>query len=85
MPECRGNGAGVALVATATSHMAVRGADGCFIDWVGIKGFYELVGYKKWERGYRGAGRWVIYPMQATILRISIGRYSWRHKTTCMM
>ncbi|ORX35477.1 hypothetical protein BD324DRAFT_101398 [Kockovaella imperatae] len=53
----RGNGAGVALVATALNNLALRGADGCFIDWVHLDGFYELVGFKQWERSYREASR----------------------------
>ena len=48
------------MVATALSNLAKRGADGCFVDWVHLDGFYELVGFKQWERSYREASRWVV-------------------------
>ena len=51
----RGSGAGVAMVASATQNLIDRGADGCFIDWVDMDGFYEKCGYKKWEKAYSGA------------------------------
>lgn len=53
----RGSGAGVAMVASATQNLIDRGADGCFIDWVDMDGFYEKCGYKKWEKAYIGAWR----------------------------
>lgn len=49
-------GAGIALVATALRYLAERGADGCFIDWVHLEGFYEKMGFGRWERGYWEAG-----------------------------
>ena len=52
----QGSGAGIALVATALDHLKQRGADGCFIDWVSMKGFYEKCGFAKWA-GYREAWR----------------------------
>ena len=45
-------GAGSGLVASAMMEMQRRGADGCFIDWVSMKGFYERFGVKQWEAGY---------------------------------
>lgn len=53
----RGSGAGVAMVASATQYLIDRGADGCFIDWVDMDGFYEKCGYDKWEKAYLGAWR----------------------------
>ncbi|ORY23922.1 hypothetical protein BCR39DRAFT_548233 [Naematelia encephala] len=55
--KSRGTGAGVALVASATMNLARRGADGCFIDWVSLKGFYQRCGYEPWAKGYWEAWR----------------------------
>ena len=48
------------MVASATQNLIDRGADGCFIDWVDMDGFYEKCGYKKWQKAYYGAWRWVL-------------------------
>jgi beta-N-acetylhexosaminidase len=45
------------MMTTALKHLAERGADGCFVDWVSLKGWYQKVGFEKWERGYREAWR----------------------------
>jgi beta-N-acetylhexosaminidase len=42
---------------TALEYLAERGADGCFVDWVSLQGWYEKVGFGKWARGYREAWR----------------------------
>jgi beta-N-acetylhexosaminidase len=53
----RGEGAGVGMVAAAIQDLERRGADGVFIDWVGMKGFYERFGPTKWEAAYWGSTR----------------------------
>jgi len=45
------------MVASAVIRLAQRGADGCFVDWVSLKGFYERARFGKWERGYYEASR----------------------------
>jgi beta-N-acetylhexosaminidase len=53
----RGQGIGIGMVASGTQYLTSRGADGCFIDWVHLDGFYQKSGFEKWERGYREANR----------------------------
>lgn len=48
----RGTGAGVGMVAYAFRNLAQRDADGVFIDWVSMKGFYERFGAKQWQAKY---------------------------------
>lgn len=55
----RGSGAGVAMVASATQSLIDRGADGCFVDWVSLDGFYEKCGYRQWALPYCEAWRYV--------------------------
>lgn len=50
--EARGKGAGEGLVAAAIQELERKGADGVFIDWVSLKGFYERFGVKQWESPY---------------------------------
>jgi hypothetical protein len=45
------------MVAAAIQDLERRGADGVFIDWVGMKGFYERFGPTKWEAAYWGSTR----------------------------
>ncbi|BEJ17471.1 hypothetical protein CspHIS471_0608720 [Cutaneotrichosporon sp. HIS471] len=45
----RGTGAGVGLTASAMVELGRRGADGVFIDWVSMRGFYERFGVSEWE------------------------------------
>lgn len=56
----RGTGAGVGMVAYAFRNLAQRGADGVFIDWVTMKGFYERFGAKQWQEKYCDGSRKVI-------------------------
>ncbi|KAL1408343.1 hypothetical protein Q8F55_005151 [Vanrija albida] len=58
--KSRGEGAGVGLCAAALIDLVKRGADGCFIDWVSMVGFYERFGLKQWEAKYWDGGRWVV-------------------------
>ncbi|RSH90428.1 hypothetical protein EHS25_001033 [Saitozyma podzolica] len=53
----RGSGAGIGMVASAVLDLARRGADGCFIDWVHLDGFYQKCGFVPWERPYWEAQR----------------------------
>jgi len=55
--DARNTGTGLAMLTTALKHLADRGADGCFVDWVSLKGWYQKVGFEPWERGYREAWR----------------------------
>lgn len=50
--KARGTGAGVGVVAAAIEELERRGADGVFIDWVSLKGFYERFGTAQWEAPY---------------------------------
>lgn len=61
--KSRGQGAGTGLVAAALQDLDKRGADGCFIDWVGLKGFYERFGLAQWEVAYLDCGRKVKPPV----------------------
>ncbi len=45
------------MVSSAVNRLAQRGADGCFVDWVQLKGFYQKAGFQKWEKGYLEASR----------------------------
>jgi beta-N-acetylhexosaminidase len=45
------------MVASAVLDLARRGADGCFIDWVHLDGFYQKCGFVPWERPYWEAQR----------------------------
>lgn len=49
-PSARGQGLGLALVATATTILRERGVEDCVIDWVGdhLIDFYGHLGYRKW-------------------------------------
>jgi beta-N-acetylhexosaminidase len=53
----RGLGAGVGLTAAAMADLERRGADGVFIDWVGMLGFYERFGVCTWAAPYVTASR----------------------------
>lgn len=53
----RGTGAGVGLTAAAMLELTRRGADGVFIDWVAMLGFYERFGVRGWEAPYVTATR----------------------------
>lgn len=53
----RGKGAGVGMVAYGFKSLTERGADGVFVDWVGMKGFYERFGAKQWEAKYCDGSR----------------------------
>lgn len=53
----RGTGAGVGMVAYAFKLLFERGADGVFIDWVSMKGFYERFGATQWESKYSDGSR----------------------------
>lgn len=55
--KSRGEGAGVGMVASALQDLEKRGADGCFIDWVEMKGFYERFGLTTWEAPYHESAR----------------------------
>lgn len=55
----RGTGAGVGMVAYAFRNLAQREADGVFIDWVTMKGFYERFGAKQWQAKYCDGSRTV--------------------------
>jgi beta-N-acetylhexosaminidase len=55
--KSRNTGTGLALVASALEGLVQRGADGCFVDWVALKGWYEKVGFVKWRRGYHDSFR----------------------------
>ncbi|KAL4926251.1 putative beta-N-acetylglucosaminidase [Aspergillus undulatus] len=46
--ECRGSGAGIALVAHAMGFMRDSGIEGVFVDWVALEGFYERLGFGIW-------------------------------------
>lgn len=50
------------MVASAFENLASRGADGCFVDWVSLKGFYEKCGFEKWASGYYESWRTVTPP-----------------------
>ncbi|GMK57685.1 hypothetical protein CspeluHIS016_0405190 [Cutaneotrichosporon spelunceum] len=52
----RGSGAGVGMTAAAIADLTRRGADGVFIDWVNMRGFYERFGVAEWW-GYITASR----------------------------
>lgn len=48
--EARGKGVGLALLVKAIENMKERGVEGVMIDWVTIRGFYELLGFEvTWE------------------------------------
>ncbi|KAK0115910.1 hypothetical protein ONS95_012953 [Cadophora gregata] len=48
--KARGKGVGLALLVKAIENMKKRGVEGVMIDWVTIRGFYELLGFKvAWE------------------------------------
>ncbi|PVH79801.1 glycoside hydrolase family 3 protein [Cadophora sp. DSE1049] len=48
--EARGKGVGLALLVKAIENMKERGVEGVMIDWVTIRGFYELLGFEvAWE------------------------------------
>lgn len=51
----RGTGAGVGMTASAMLDLERRGADGVFIDWVSMLGFYERFGVRAWEAPYTDA------------------------------
>ncbi|TXT13411.1 hypothetical protein VHUM_00778 [Vanrija humicola] len=55
--KSRGEGAGVGMCAAALIDLVRRGADGCFIDWVAMVGFYERFGLSQWEAAYYDGGR----------------------------
>lgn len=55
----RGTGAGVGMVGYAFRNLAQRDADGVFVDWVGMKGFYERFGAKQWQAKYCDGSRTV--------------------------
>lgn len=58
--KSRGDGAGVGMVASAVQRLTSRGADGCFIDWVSMVGFYERFGLRQWEAAYVNSERDVL-------------------------
>ena len=45
----RGGGVGMLLMMAAMENLKARGAEGIFIDWVVIRGFYEKLGYEVWR------------------------------------
>ncbi len=48
--QARGKGVGLALLVKAIENMKSRGVEGVMIDWVTIRGFYELLGFEAaWE------------------------------------
>lgn len=48
--KARGKGVGLALLVKAIENMKERGVEGVMIDWVTIRGFYELLGFEPaWE------------------------------------
>ena len=48
--SARKKGVGLALLVKAMENMRERGVEGVCIDWVGIRGFYETLGYEVfWE------------------------------------
>lgn len=44
--EARGKGIGLALLVAALKNMQERGVEGVLIDWVAIRGFYEILGFE---------------------------------------
>ncbi|GLA08028.1 hypothetical protein AnigIFM60653_009553 [Aspergillus niger] len=50
----RKKGLGLALLSHAMEDLRRRGAEGVFVDWVVLEGFYEQLGFKVW-REYRRA------------------------------
>ncbi|KAI9371897.1 acyl-CoA N-acyltransferase [Aspergillus egyptiacus] len=50
--DARGSGIGLALVSHAVEDLRERGAEGVFVDWVSMDGYYEKLGFKVW-RSYR--------------------------------
>ncbi|KAH7377982.1 putative beta-N-acetylglucosaminidase [Cadophora sp. MPI-SDFR-AT-0126] len=52
--EARRKGVGLALLVKAIENMKERGLEGVMVDWVTIRGFYELLGFEvAWEyEGY---------------------------------
>ncbi|KLT41574.1 hypothetical protein CC85DRAFT_328947 [Cutaneotrichosporon oleaginosum] len=53
----RGTGAGVGLTAAGMVELTRRGADGVFIDWASMLGFYERFGVQAWAAPYVTATR----------------------------
>jgi beta-N-acetylhexosaminidase len=48
--SARGKGVGLALLVKAMENMKERGVEGVCIDWVVIRGFYEILGFVPfWE------------------------------------
>lgn len=54
------------MVAYAFRNLAQREADGVFIDWVSMKGFYERFGAKQWEAKYCDGSRKVTLASAST-------------------